>query len=417
MAAETEPSGSNDADDVRGVRRVATGILIFLTLVFAASFSVSEPPFWLLLVRAMAEAGMVGGLADWFAVEALFRHPLKLPIPHTALLPKNQKRAAGNIAKFIDEYFLVPSQLIGQAKKLNPVKQLAGWLSRTENAKLVAFELSHFLRVILKHQLERGIGVGANKVIRDLLVLSVNPKGLSGNITLLLKDAVKSHLLDDILFEVRKVLDENREKVTAVVQDRSRWWIASSVDQKVVQVLVDGMLSVIDELSNDKSSLRHDFDRSIVHLVEGLHTSGRISRYIDEEREHFADSEEFAVSVDQAIASVLEKIEQGLEEAPNQAADLIANALKDFAQSLLEQPELERQLNQRLFDGMETILIQVRPAIVEYITHVIEAWDSEELVERMENEVGRDLQFIRINGAVLGALVGGVLFLVTQAYH
>lgn len=417
MALETEQFGSDNAVAIRDVRRVATGILISLTLVFAASFLVSDPPFWLLLVRAMAEAGMVGGLADWFAVEALFRHPLRLPIPHTALLPKNQKRAAGNIARFIDEYFLVPGQLIGQVEKLNPMKLLAGWLSQKENARLVAREASHLLELILKHQLQRGVGVGANKIIRDLLISSVNPKGLSGKITVLLKDAVQSHLLDDILLEVRKVLDENRGKVTQIIQDRSRWWIASSVDKKVVQVLVDGMLSIIDELSDGRSDLRHDFDGSILHLVEGLHTSGRISHYIDEGREHFAESGEFAESVDMAISSVLSKIEQGLEEAPDQAADLIAQAIRDFAQSLLDQPDLEQQLNQRLVVGMEAVLDQIRPAIVNYITRVIEDWDSEELVARMENEVGRDLQFIRINGAVLGAFVGGVLFLVTRAFH
>ena len=109
---ENSAADQEKSDGIRRVRRVATGILSVLACIFFGSFLVNDPPTWLLLVRAMAEAGMVGGLADWFAVEALFRHPLRVPIPHTALLPNNQKRAAVNIARFIDEYFLVPDQLV-----------------------------------------------------------------------------------------------------------------------------------------------------------------------------------------------------------------------------------------------------------------------------------------------------------------
>lgn len=124
-AADKEKS-----DGIQQVRRAATGILSVLACVFFGSFLVNDPPTWLRLVRAMAEAGMVGGLADWFAVEALMRHPLRIPIPHTALLPNNQKRAAVNIARFIDDCFLVPDQLLARVAKLSPVRRAAEWPSR-----------------------------------------------------------------------------------------------------------------------------------------------------------------------------------------------------------------------------------------------------------------------------------------------
>ncbi len=156
MPVDTSESDDEKAVGIRQVRKVATGILVLLTLIFGASFTVPDPPVWLLLTRAMAEAGMVGGLADWFAVEALFRHPLRIPIPHTALLPKNQKRAANNIARFIDEYFLVPDQLLGRIKQLNLVHQLAEWLTQRNNADLIARELSQLLRLVIKKSAARG---------------------------------------------------------------------------------------------------------------------------------------------------------------------------------------------------------------------------------------------------------------------
>ena len=360
---------------------------------------------------------MVGGLADWFAVEALFRHPLKIPIPHTALLPKNQKRAAGNIARFIDEYFLVPEQLLAQVQKLNPVRALARWLADRDNAKLVALEASHVLELVLKHQLQRGVGVGANRVIRDLLVDSVNPADLSTNIAALLKETAHSKLMDEVLKEVRTTLDQNRGRVTEIVQDRSRWWISSSVDKQIVKVLVDGILSIIDELADRDSKLRHDFDNSIVFMVETFHETGRITEFIEEGREQYMASPEFSSSVDKVIASVLTKIQKNVQEKPDQAADLISDAIAEFAQMLLDRQDLEEQLSDRLLAGMTTLLESIRPPIVVYITRVIEEWDSAELVDRMEREVGRDLQFIRINGAVLGAFVGGLLFVLTGSFH
>ncbi|WP_372574712.1 DUF445 domain-containing protein [Ruegeria jejuensis] len=399
---------------IRKVRRTATGILGGLSLVFAASFAVSEPPTWLLLIRAMAEAGMVGGLADWFAVEALFRHPLGLPIPHTALLPKNQKRAAGNIARFIDEYFLAPEQLLRQLQRANPALKAANWLDKSENAKALSRTLSELLHGILQSQLRSGIGPAPTTYLRTLTTRLVDSPTLSRQITELLKGSVHSQLLNDILLQVREVLDENRDTVMAVVQDRSRWWITTSVDKRITGVLVDGVLSIIDELSDPKSSLRKDFEASITILIDRFQETGRIAENIDEGFKAFTESAKFDKSLQQVMAAVLNEVDKSLVEHPDRVADLMAQALRDFARSVQNSDDLQEQLNARFASGFEAILTEIRPAIVDYIAQSIADWDSDQLVARMESEVGRDLQFIRINGAVLGAFVGGTLFLLTH---
>lgn len=414
-SASTEVQPVKPAE-IRKVRRVATGILIFLTLIFAASFTVSDPPTWLLLVRAMAEAGMVGGLADWFAVEALFRRPLGLPIPHTALLPNNQKRAAGNIARFIDEYFLVPEQLLAQVGSINPVRKVAEWLVDGRNASILGRELSHLLHLIVKSQLRKGVGETSVGYLRDLMLNSVEPRTLSEQITKILKGSVHSRLLDDILLQVRDVLDQNRDKVLQIVQDRSRWWIASSVDKRIVAVLVDGILSIMDELADADSGLRTEFEGSVTRLIERFQATGQITSHVEQGLQDFADSPQFARALDELIAAVLAEVDNGFTANPERVTDVLAGAIHDFAQMVLNTPDTERQLNDRLLSAAETVLEEIRPAIVTYITHTIAEWDSDELVTRMEAEVGRDLQFIRINGAVLGSIVGGVLFCLTHFF-
>jgi len=365
-------------------------------------------------VRAMAEAGMIGGLADWFAVEALFRHPLRIPIPHTALLPRNQKRAAKNIARFIDDYFLLPDRLAEEVRKLNPVHRLAKWLSQAANAELLAREIAQLVELILKQNFDRGLGVGANRAVRKFLGEIIQPADISKSVATLMQDTLQSSLMDDILLQVRDALDENRDKVTRVVEDRSRWWIASTVDQRVTKVLVDGVLSVIDELLQRDSELRRDFDASLVHLASELHDSGRIEQFIIESQETYIETEAFSDAVGNVIRSVLTKIRENFEHNPDQAADLISKAITDFAGTLLQDSDLERQLNERLTSAAQSVAEAIRPVVVSYVTQIIEEWDTDDLVERMENEVGRDLQFIRINGAVLGALVGGCLHVITH---
>lgn len=417
MVEASSSSENGKAAGTRRIRRIATGILLGLTAVFLGSFAIPDPPFIVLLIRAMAEAGMVGGLADWFAVEALFRHPLRLPIPHTALLPKNQKRAATNIAKFIDEYFLVPDQLLDRVRQVNPVRKLAEWMSLRENADMVARELSQLLRIVVKAQLRHGINPQVSQGVRDMLLSAVGSGDLARNLSRILKDSARGKVLDEILVEVRNVIDQNRGKVTELVQENSRWWIASSIDKQVVRLLVDGILSILDDLADETSELRSEFNTSIGQFIDTFRDTGKIERYLDEGRTLYANSPEFEAAITSIIETLLSRIDRGLEEQPETASQILGSAAQEFAQSLLAQPELERQLTERFQTGLATILEETRPMIVRYATQVISDWDSDELVDRIEMEVGQDLQFIRINGAVLGAFVGGILFLFTQLIH
>ena len=168
------------------LRRTATGILAALVAVFLVTLTVSDPPGWVLFIRAVAEAGMVGGLADWFAVEAIFRHPLRIPIPHTALLRTRKDDAADNIGRFIKEYILVPGQISENVARVDPAARLAEWLQNRENARYMADLLGEALSTVAEKCSQR-FNEAARILVRDLLKESRRNTALSALLTQVLQ--------------------------------------------------------------------------------------------------------------------------------------------------------------------------------------------------------------------------------------
>lgn len=414
MVSETSPASEAKSRPDAGVKRVATGILVALVAVFLATFLPEDPTPLILFIRAMAEAGMIGGLADWFAVEALFRHPLGIPIPHTALLPKNQRRAAGNIARFIDEYFLVPEQLLKRIREVNPVEKLAIWAKTPEHAALISRELVDIARYVLRSNAEDELSPKTAQYISQTVTKSVDVELLTHEIVRALKGSVHGQILDNVLARVADAIDQNRDTVNKLVQDRSRWWVASSVDRKVVSVLVDGILSILSELGERESDLRGDFEDSVAQIIEGFETDGTLARHIDDGIRAFTSSGAFANTLSDLSRSLLHGASEEIERDPEEVIEMFAGGIQDACRKLLENPGLQDELNARLLEATDAVLSEIRPVVTDYITQTIAEWDPQMLVARMEAEVGRDLQFIRINGAVLGSLVGGLLFVITH---
>jgi len=192
------------------MRRVATGVLLALAAVFLATHFISDPPAWVMLVRAMAEAGMIGGLADWFAVEALFRHPLGLPIPHTALLPSNQDRAAENVGQFFDTYFMDPAQLRERLADLNPVLRLAEWLSVHENAQFITRQITGILASLFASGVGVGLAPKSAKFLKKSFLASMDSTEVAHKISGLLKESLHGNILDELLIRIQAAIDENR---------------------------------------------------------------------------------------------------------------------------------------------------------------------------------------------------------------
>ena len=198
-----------------------------MVAVFLATLFVEDPSTPVRLIRAVAEAGMIGGLADWFAVEALFRRPLGLPIPHTALLPSNQARAARNVGRFFEAHFLEPAQLETRIRGMEPTRHAAAWLAERENAMSLARQVVDLLQGVLRHDPSPRPLARARSWLRGELMAAGADAAVAQGMAGLLKLGIRSGALGEFLDLVRRRVEDNRDTATALVQDRSRWWIAS----------------------------------------------------------------------------------------------------------------------------------------------------------------------------------------------
>ena len=397
--------------DLRKMRRIATGVLGGLAAIFVGTHFIAEPGGPVLLLRAMAEAGMVGGLADWFAVEALFRRPLGLPIPHTALLPSNQDRAAKNVGEFFDTYFMDPAQLRGKLEEINLAARLSDWLAERDNAGFITRQITDLLAAVFKSGIGAELTPKSAAFLQKGILEAVNSAAMSREVSALLKDTLHGEILDAVLERVRVAIDQNRDMVVKLVQERSRWWIASTVDRRIAGLLVDGVISVVQELGTEESELRRDFEASVAALIDGFERDGFLARQIDAGKTKFVNSAAFRDLSAALIGTIQDRIANRLETDPEGFAGLLAEPVQAFARRLHQDAALRAEFNVALLDGMEHVLARLRPALAAYVSDTIAGWDSADLIDRFENAVGRDLQFIRINGAVLGSLIGGTLFL------
>lgn len=401
----------NDVDEakvarLRKTRRMAEAVLVALIAVYLVTYLPSDPPQWVRLLRHMAEAGMIGGLADWFAVVALFRHPLGIPIPHTALLPRNQGRAAESVGQFFQSYFLDPASISARVAELAPARRAAEWLQHEQNATLVAAPLTKALAIALENRDGTHQNKGLRKELRAALSSDAASDAIAAALGPALEQAVHGPLINDMLRQVRQSLDSHRDRVLELVQENSRWWVASRVDRGVSTVLVDGVLNVIDDLEKSDSALRKDFEAGLADFVHALSENGGLKRAVHGGKARFTQSEEF----DEAIDATLKLVRQRLSGAGDDAESAVATALQSFARKLLSNDEALARFEGQLMQTAKAAMVELREPIGAYVTDVIAGWEAQELSDRFEREIGPDLQFIRINGALLGALIGGVLF-------
>ena len=414
-------SRSSSASSDRGAalaraRRLATGVLLGLVAVFLATLLADEPSTPVRLIRAMAEAGMVGGLADWFAVEALFRRPLGLPIPHTALLPANQARAAKNVGRFFEAHFLEPAELEARIREMTPSRHAAVWLADQGNAAALARQLVELLQGVIRHDPSRRSLARARAWLRAELMAAGADAALAQGVAELLKLGVRSHALDEILALVRRKVEENRDTATELVQDRSRWWIASTIDRRVAALAVDGVLSLLAELGTEGSELRLGFEKTFDDAVDSLEREGTLARSIGEGRRALAHSGAFDRLALRFAETLRDRLAARIDADPDAVAAPVAALIRDLATRLRADPAAQAALDARIAGLAAQVIGDLRPLLGGYVADVIAGWEPEEMIERFEAQLGPDLQFIRVNGAILGALIGGVLFGISAAF-
>ena len=402
----------------RGLRRnrlIATALLGVMAALFISTALAPQPGFWILLVRATAEAALVGGLADWFAVTALFRQPLGLPIPHTAILPRNKDRIGEGLAIFIGRNFLSSDILRAKLRSIDPARLVAEWLSMPANAEAIARRLVRMLLHLIDAIDDRDFRVFIGEALdRHLAEFELAPL-LGRAIAVLTTNGFHETLLDRLLDFCRKFLEEREEQLyIAAEAQRRRWWIPKAINRQIARAIIGGVKELVSKLRESGTPARRNLLREIERLAEQLRTSSVYRARVEEAKLRLLEDAE----VKAWLGSVWGDIKRGLLAdlaSPQSRADQALGAvICSLGHHLLADTAMRKRVN-RTIEAMALEVVPWRTGLAQFLIEVVRQWDASSFTNRVELVVGNDLQYIRINGTLVGGLVGCLLYLLSAA--
>jgi uncharacterized membrane-anchored protein YjiN (DUF445 family) len=388
------------------MRTTATCLLagMIVLLIVCVAWQVQHP--WLAWPRAFAEAGTVGAIADWYAVVALFRHPCGIPIPHTAIIPNNQQRIAESLGSFVEENFLTREVIMARLSGFNAAQALAQWLAARENSAVIADVVAGSLPRLFDDIDETDVEhVFDRLVIPQLHTLEVS-RMAAEVLTLLTEGNRHQPLLDRGLSAAQRWLSNNVGLIKAKFSEASKFTL-STIDAYIVNKFVEGMVALMHEVaSNPEHELRRRFDVAVEALSSELRTSAVYRRFgrlvLRDCIRHLQGSGYYRVVLDRVRAYV----HADLGNKDSVVREMLTGTLVSVGKGVASEPANSHKLNAWWREIAGVLVLRHRHRLSALITDVVKGWDEKEVSAKLEAEIGRDLQYIRINGTLVGGTVG-----------
>jgi uncharacterized membrane-anchored protein YjiN (DUF445 family) len=407
-----------DAERRRGLRRmrtVAVSLLLFAAVVYLLT---RDRDGFLGFVNAGAEASMVGAIADWFAVTALFKHPLGLPVPHTALIPRRKDELGRGLEEFVGENFLQEAIIRDRIAAATISARVATWLNGEENARRVVDELAELAAIALSKVRDEHIA----SLVNDALVPRFREEPiaplLGGLLDEALRDDLHHGLVDLTLAELHDWLRENPETVQEVLGERAPWWAPERLNERVTARIHLEMVRWVGDIRDDPHHrARRALDsmlRQLAHdLLDDPDIQVRTERFKDRLLEHPA-----VISSGISLWNALRRaLTSSLADPHGAVRQRLMQEMRAFSDRLTADDALRARLDALAADLAVFAVDRYGAEVTAVITHTIERWDGKQAAERIELHVGRDLQFIRINGTIVGGLVGVLIHTVAVLLH
>jgi uncharacterized membrane-anchored protein YjiN (DUF445 family) len=393
---------------VRQMRLVATGMLLAMAAMFAAASGLQDMhPAWG-FVRAFAEAAMVGGLADWFAVTALFRHPLGIPIPHTAIIPRNKDRIGETLASFLRDNFLTPSVVARRMRIVDVAGAIGRFLANPPPEGRLREGASRLFASLLESLDEERLGgMVKSAVASRLRALDVSPllgKTLEAAIT----EDRHVPMLDSMVTWAGRTLDANEDLIREMVHKRAGLMMRlAGLDAKLAEAIIDGLRRLTIDMAVDPDHpLRGKAEEALATLAWDMQYDEETKAKVDGWKNEIIANK----AVTDWVGGLWESSRAGLLRAardPDAAlAGKFGEALKQLGESIQSDPRLSRALNKFARRAVVGMVATYGSGIVKLVSETVRGWDARTITGRLENAVGRDLQYIRINGTLVGGLVG-----------
>ncbi|EQB02396.1 DUF445 domain-containing protein [Sphingobium baderi] len=405
----TRPLSDVPAHPARNMRLVATGMLLLMAALFLAARATVHLHPAIGFVQAFAEAAMVGGLADWFAVTALFRHPLGLPIPHTAIIPRNKDRIGDTLALFLRDNFLTPAVVARRMRGLDVAAAAGRFLSSPsggdgrlrEGASRLAAEILETL------DQERLGGMVKGAIGQRLRAINVAPL-IGQALEAAMRDGRHAPVMDGIIRWADRTLEGNEHLIRQMVHERAgkimRW---TGLDENLANAILNGLRKLLADMADDPGhGLRLKAEEGMVELASDLQFDIGMQAKVARVRDEILDNPAMQRWIDgmweQARAGMLRAVRD-----PGKAmAGRLGEALKQLGETLQSEERLRRPINRFVRRAAVGATASYGDAIVKLVSETVRGWDAGTVTNRLENAVGRDLQYIRVNGTLVGGLVG-----------
>jgi uncharacterized membrane-anchored protein YjiN (DUF445 family) len=397
---------------LRRTRLFATALLGVMAVVYAGTTWLASPSLPVGAIRAFAEAALVGGLADWFAVTALFRRPLGLPIPHTAIVPERKNQIGRALARFIRDHFLVREAVERRLARADLAARLGAWLEDAGNATRVGRDLGQALAWALREDGGRGelrgaLGATLRSAFDDVPV----NRAVATVLEVLTTGERADLIIDQLLAFGRSELEKNRVTIRVRIHEQSPWWLPKFVDQEIFDKIVGGLEELLEAMAADPAHpARGEIKTRLSSLQDALAADPQLaarSRALKDELVSHPAVRSYALELWQRLRAEL--------------ADALADATSPLTQGLTREIgalgarlRADDKLAAELDDWLKQLLLHVvdnyRDPLSEIVSETIESWDAAATSRRIELNIGTDLQFIRVNGTLVGGLVGLALY-------
>nr|WP_081288455.1 DUF445 domain-containing protein [Mycobacterium asiaticum] len=403
---------------LRRMKVVALSFLVGATVVFLAcrwANAHGTAPAWVGYVGAAAEAGMVGALADWFAVTALFKHPLGIPIPHTAIIKRKKDQLGEGLGTFVRENFLSPEVVEAKLRDAEVPSRLGKWLAEPAHAQRVAAETSTVLRVLVELLRDEDVQQVIDRmIVRRIAEPQWGPPVGRVLQTLLAENRQEAliQLLADRAFQWSL---NAGVVIQRVVERDSPTWSPRFVDHLVGDRIHRELMDFTDKVRrNPDHELRRSATRFLFEFADDLQNDPDTIARADAVKEQLMAREEVANAAATAWKTLKRLVLEGVDDPSSALRSRIADAVIQIGESLRDDADLRDKVDNWMVRGAQHLVSQYGVEITAIITETIERWDAQEASRRIELHVGRDLQFIRINGTVVGALAGLAIYTIAQ---
>ena len=404
---------------LRKYKAFATGLFVLMTVIFIITtiLQKNDNSHWIGYIRAFSEAAMVGALADWFAVTALFNYPLGLKIPHTNLIENSKERIGDNLGNFVVSNFLSPQNIRPYIQKLKVSHFVGDWLSKERNQDKLVNEVSNIVLDILNKLDDSAvvnfIGKKAKEMSDDLKINQIVGNGIE----YVLNKNDHQRLITNLSKQIKDYVVNNQEMVKERVKKESYFLVPKFVDDAIAEKITSGLSKYFDEVENDENhSLRNEITKKLYSFSKEVQTEQKWEDEFRGIKNDFLKEEKLHQYSKDIWNSIKKSLSKELEEEQSALKNYLKKNLSELSQNLQTDEKFQHKIDHWVRVTAYKYILKNTHQFGDLISSTVGNWQGKELSEKLELEVGKDLQFIRVNGTIVGGLVGLIIYTVAEFF-